>query len=382
MSIHELPGDLVLKTSPTASMLYTVFGVISLSNQELLSAARQIIVAIQDAGDAELHESYTLDEHDEKMLNVLTDGVGTVVEEAPKKKRGRPKKSEAATVIDQVVAQAAEEKAEPEPDVIVNLGGTAYAGELKGDDGVQAVVTYEADTKATGLVVTDVANVEPLGPYDATLQETLIKRFPLGHHVKVNGEVGVVTKHFDGSHKCQVDVVAGVRVVDMRELGDAPTHVAHPDVTSKVMSGTYGNDFGVALTGVPMLLLDDATGFVKAMGVEDSEAKKLCLTLVNGNGFVNTQAMAVSLALHFAEVNKQAIEIEVKPVIDPPLTPEEVALVRQEVKAAGLTPAQAKDLCQRHFRKESATLLTQAEMKKFLGEVVPTFVEMQGAEDF
>ena len=82
------------------------------------------------------------------------------------------------------------------------------------------------------------------------------------------------------------------------------------------------------------------------------------------------------MALHFGEQASKA------KAMDEPLSPEELSEVRAEVKASGLTAAQAKELCVRHFGKDSAALLTKGEMQKFLGEILPTHVEMQGAEDF
>lgn len=388
MSILKIHEDVILEVGGARSRIFTLFGVLNLTNSDLLRMARQAIVAVQDADGQQIDAEFAdgLIEHGAvQTVEAVVPEQTTVVEPA-KRKPGRPRKVSLPETVGETVAQVLEEGAsrQAEPDVIVEWQGGAVAGEAVAADDGQVAVAYSLDEKRGGVTIVADEKVHELGVYDAQLDEVLRQRFPLGHRViLVDGEIGVLVKHFDDSHKVQVDLRAGVRVVDVREVGDAPPHTPDPNILERVKRGTYGADFGFDLCGAPMLLAEAAQVFVEGLGIPAGKAKEMCFTLVNGSGFINTQALAVSLALYYGEFSKPVVEVEAVPVVtDPPLTPEEVAQVRQEVKDAGVTPVQAKHLCQKHFNKESAALLTRSEMQKFLGEVLPTWVEMQGAEDF
>lgn len=357
--LTQVSPALVVASTATQVMVFTALGILTISREEALSLAS------------------TLSGIDKAPAP--TDTVETVEAEAPKR-RGRPKKTVTTEDLPEVI----------EPDVLVNLGGTVVAGEkLDVEDAMtteaQAIIAVADEPPRTGssVVIVPTEQVEPLGEFSAEAQAILVQRFPLGARVKTGEEPGFVTKHFEGSHKCQVDVTSGVRVVDMRELSDAPPYEPDAEVVTRIQAGAYDVGFGVAWLGAGVLPAPQVMAAAEALGMPEAEARLTLGALININGFVPTQAAATAVAIWFSEQARKVVPTPPpSPPADPIVDADQIAAIRAEVKAAGVTPAQAKDLCQRHFNKDSAALLTVSEMEKFLGEVLPTWVEMQGAEDF
>lgn len=376
MSITKVCRDILIEVGANDIVMYTPKGTLYMNVPDSLALADAIIRLLR------VTEPSPQEQPVEGEVETV---VETVVEATPKK-RGRPRKAVNDQITDAVTQTLAEMPRGVEPDAVVHLdGGDVKAEVIEWVDGEVVAAYSEADGSGGVLVVPEAQveqKVEPKpDPFNPELQETLVKRFPIGMRVRtfnVNEQGdhvdGVLTKHFEGAHKCQISLADRVVVVDTREIADATQHSADPEVIEKMKGGTYGVDYGQRWLGVPLMLLDDLVQAAFDLGMDAKEARLTLAALVRHDGFVSTQAAATSVALYFASQEKDTS--------GDPLTTDELATVRAEVKAAGVSPSQAKDLCYRHFGKDSAALLTRGEMQKFLGEILPTWVEMQGAEDF